>query len=844
MESRRNSTRRVSFAVTAHVRLFEKEEQVENSEEQELQKTLEMFHPENKKYFRDLTSLFDLSLESQSSYDVSLTGSPNMFREKMKAMNNTNSPQQTTPRSKLSVFSSATPILDSCISLSKRNTPTPVKNLVLELNPSGDDKQDLERESEILLDNDQKEQESMDMMSPIAQRRDSSMFMEMESPSYPKFSSRNSLSGIAPYLKSTPRSATSLRHTFFPENNSPGVGQSPLSKVNIKQSPLSNDKQSPSLGIKDSIADFFDLESPPSLKPLQDLVEKQKVRNSIAPFFNKLEGIDSDNDTDATIGRRIEQENMNLNQMVQAKKDNDFKKPRASIAPFFNGLDGCDSAEESFELDCSDSILNSTPKSSTPKKSAMKNQSTRNSIAPFFQGMDDNTSTENSFAEETDSHPESLDIEDGMAELQAEMNSKPVQTFAEKRKARTSIAHFFAEESEGESMVLDESRDLTNHAEFVEQDSMSNQNYFSTQESVTPRSTQESDCNSQQVLGRSSSGESTESKATVESSNDSSELDINSLIEMDELSATPMKAGFALLQESASPAQFKEENDGDVSITPRKRPTRAASSPKSTTRKATPRKLLSKTPDLTKSAVTPMRRALAQKVLATSVAEKEDDAAPKVLPAKVASPKRSVATPKTSMSKPASPKVTSAKKVEKQVKSEPNSPRRSKRSTLSFLESPIKKTKLGDIVLESNVVAKQQVTVQPMEQESPIPEKQNSQVEEQSDVDLMDETFMSIMDTSIVHEKSQDENNNTQDDFEELMLPNVIEIKDLNAFLDATGINFKPVFEFSEATRQIPADTNNIYDRMTLEIDNIYGEYYQHVSIILIFRVVLSFLPF
>jgi hypothetical protein len=46
--SRRTSTRRVSFAATAHVRLFEKEEQ-DNHEEQELQKTLQMFHPENKK---------------------------------------------------------------------------------------------------------------------------------------------------------------------------------------------------------------------------------------------------------------------------------------------------------------------------------------------------------------------------------------------------------------------------------------------------------------------------------------------------------------------------------------------------------------------------------------------------------------------------------------------------------------------------------------------------------------------------------------------------------------------------------------------------------------------------
>jgi hypothetical protein len=52
-------SRRVSFAATAHVRLFEKEEQEMDIEEQELQKTLEMFHPT--KVNKD----FDLSIHEE-----------------------------------------------------------------------------------------------------------------------------------------------------------------------------------------------------------------------------------------------------------------------------------------------------------------------------------------------------------------------------------------------------------------------------------------------------------------------------------------------------------------------------------------------------------------------------------------------------------------------------------------------------------------------------------------------------------------------------------------------------------------------------------------------------------
>ena len=822
MDSRRNSTRRVSFATTAHVRLFEKEDQVDNTEEQELQKTLQMFHPENKK-FNSLTSLFDMSTDSHSSYDVSLTGSPNMFREKLQLMNQQPDVKQTTPRSsKLAVFSSATPILDACIE-SKRNTPTPMKNLVLELN----DKENESPKSVTIRDNSplkKKEQngdESMDMMSPIAQVKDSSLFMEMESPSYPKFSSRNSLSGIAPYLKSTPRSATSLRHSFFPDQESPSVMQSPLGQQSSAKSP----KQSPALSVKNSIADFFALESPPALEPLKIV----KARDSIAPLFKGLQHCDSDNDTDATIGRRIELEKQ---QAIGGMKS------RPSIAPFFNGLDGCDSAEESFQLDCSASVI----MESTPKKSYSGRNSKRNSLAPFFQGMED-TTTDSSFNEGDliDSHPESLDIEQDVDEFKAKIEKK--ETFEQKRKNRTSIAHFFAEESEGESMLLDESRDLTNHDKFAEQDSVSNQNYFSTQETVTPASTQESNgsqkllersgseesTGSQKLLARSSSGESNESNPSfgpkiTESSPDSSELDISNLIELDSQTATPVKANFLLRQESPTVAK-----DADTSITPR-RSSRAPVSPKVSARKPTPRKLLAKTPDLKKSAVTPMRRALAQKALAAT-AELESAKAPKAF-----SPnhKQAVSNPtspklKAPTSKQSSPRILSQKLKEKEIKSDPSSPRRSKRSTLLLSESPIKKAKFGDIKLESNVVAKQQVKAQPLEAEqSPLVEKEPSQNDEQSDIDLMDETFMSIMDTSIVLEKSQDENNNTQDEFDEILNPQIIEIKDLDQFLEASGISFKPMVEFSENTRQLPTDPNNIYDRMILEIENIYGEFYQH----------------
>jgi hypothetical protein len=58
-DNQESKSRRVSFAATAHVRLFEKEEQEMDIEEQELQKTLEMFHPT--KVNKD----FDLSIHEE-----------------------------------------------------------------------------------------------------------------------------------------------------------------------------------------------------------------------------------------------------------------------------------------------------------------------------------------------------------------------------------------------------------------------------------------------------------------------------------------------------------------------------------------------------------------------------------------------------------------------------------------------------------------------------------------------------------------------------------------------------------------------------------------------------------
>jgi hypothetical protein len=61
-DNRRNSTnRRVSFAATAHVRLFEKEDVEPDHEEQELAKTLAKFHPEK----TDLASSFESPMKSK-----------------------------------------------------------------------------------------------------------------------------------------------------------------------------------------------------------------------------------------------------------------------------------------------------------------------------------------------------------------------------------------------------------------------------------------------------------------------------------------------------------------------------------------------------------------------------------------------------------------------------------------------------------------------------------------------------------------------------------------------------------------------------------------------------------
>ena len=817
--SRRNSTRRVSFAATAHVRLFEKEESNDNHEEQELQKTLQMFHPENKKY-RLLTSLFDVSCDSAESYEVSLTGSPNMFREKLgignaklnanlatgvNKENITDQQHNVTPRSKLAVFSSATPILDSYIQ--KRNTPTPVKNLVKELEKSPSilvqiaESQTFQTPADITdiigtvtpkVANTSVANDSI-KMSPITKERDSSMFIEIESPSYPKFqrsSTRNSLSGIAPYLKSTPRSATALRHSFFPDENTPD-NASPVTK-----------KQNQSPSIQNSISDFFEIEPSKILKPVETKQNPSKARNSITPFFAALEGCETD--TDSTIGARTAAETGEDDDDEEvfsehSIKPEDFKKGRPSVAPFFKGLDGCDSAEESFQLDCS--VDKSTPKSA-------KTGSKRDSVAPFFQGLQDNLS-DSSFAESVNFGEETAEIVNVIANSQPANHTQ--QTFDERRKKRTSIAHFFQEESEGESMLLDESRDMTDNAATQES---ANHNYFSTQESVSPRSTQES---ADAILGRSSSTESQEShgsnslgrsnsgESMETNTSEGSELDISKLIELDSLANTPVKDDLTCSPKIASPAipapALKAE-EGDDSNTPRRRSTRTANSPKSVTRKGTPKKL-SKGLDLKKSAVTPMRRALAQKVLAGSTVEKADTG--------VTSP----IAPKASTSKPVTPRVgsSSPSRMEIELKKSTTSPRRSKRSTISFLESPIKKSKVGNALIEKQA-------------DSPVVEK-GTEEDTPLDVDLMDETFMSIMDTSIVHEKSQDDNNTTQE-FEELLMPKVIEIKDLKAFLDASGIAFKPPSEFIENPRQLPADNTNIYDNMVQQIDNIYGEYYHH----------------
>ncbi|KAJ3000649.1 hypothetical protein HDV02_004334 [Globomyces sp. JEL0801] len=770
MERRKSSGRRVSFAAQAHVRLFETDVQEEDDEEAEIAKTLAMFAPVSDQTDRNI---FDLSIAensefaSKNSFEINLTGSPkvdnNTTPQKHQPSNYLSSLFISTPTFSLGTrIGSTTPLLDKAIQearqMSNSEPSTPIKHPDIVLAPPSTTKSvrstmfDTTMEQTMDMSIDQSEQEldqeeSMNFGANISN--------EMEHMLTPKAEK----TATVDFPKLTPKRLTTPRAI------------SSNSAINSPWTDENNTK----------------------------LKTQSKYRDSIAPFFQ----VDNNSDLESPIGK-ADVFSSSANEMVNsspvasektankpAKNKNKRRKPRDTIGNFFPDLESPMAAKPN-----RDTIANFFP----PTDSPIIQQKKRDTIANFFPSQD-LTDADSSFdsnqslvltsnksqsdspmdLDSTGSITEGDHFDKELAKLRSAHSQMEAVTddvlssSPQKRmKVRDSITPFFHTQMTSdssileESMVLDESQDLTeNH-------------FFEPEVHLKPKPLS---TNKQHPLAKSNSGSSESSVYPKSLSGSSLESLESSLGATDNLessmvleSTDPELASSQLSLNAISPVNPIKKEDvlqEHQLVTPKKSSRRKSVLPEGFSPRSSPR-LRSVGKSVSKSTtVTPMRRAVASKMLASATkAQKLKTSDAEDTPQASSS---AMVNPLSESEQLESSKTDDSPLVKKQSVSEKrNSSRKSIGGSLQ------KSLQIDDSASETEGVSITEADI--VEKTDCLPVDLPESAEDIGS-DLMDEQHLSIMDTSMVKEGVD-----------------TFEIVDLTQFLVATNIQFQtfpPPAEFN-----------------------------------------------
>ncbi|KAI8902361.1 Spc7 kinetochore protein-domain-containing protein [Globomyces pollinis-pini] len=818
MERRKSSGRRVSFAAQAHVRLFETDVQEEDDEEAEIAKTLAMFAPVSDQTDRNI---FDLSIAensefaSKNSFEINLTGSPkldnNTTPQKHQPSNYLSSLFISTPTFSLGTrIGSTTPLLDKAIQearqMSNSEPSTPIKHPDIVLAPPSTTKSvrstmfDTTMEQTMDMSIDQSEQEldqeeSMNFGANISN--------EMEHMLTPKAEK----TATVDFPKLTPKRLTTPRAI------------SSSSAINSPWNDENNTK----------------------------LKTQSKYRDSIAPFFQ----VDNNSDLESPIGK-ADVFSSSANEMVNsspvasektankpAKNKNKRRKPRDTIGNFFPDLESPMAAKPN-----RDTIANFFP----PTDSPIIQQKKRDTIANFFPPQD-LTDADSSFdsnqslvltsnksqsdspmdLDSTGSITEGDHFDKELAKLRSAHSQMEAVTddvlssSPQKRmKVRDSITPFFHTQMTSdssileESMVLDESQDLTENHFFEpevhlkpkplstnKQHPLAKSNSGSSESSVYPKSLSGSSLESlESSLGAT---DNLESSMVLESTDPDESIEFS--MGSDHMTSTPTKSDTYELASSqlslnaispVNPIKKEDVLQEHQLVTPKKSSRRKSVLPEGFSPRSSPR-LRSVGKSVSKSTtVTPMRRAVASKMLASATkAQKFKTSDAEDTPQASSS---AMVNPLSESEKLESSKTDDSPLVKKQSVSEKrNSSRKSIGGSLQKslqIDDSASETE-GLSITEADVVEKTDCL--PVD----LPESA-----EDIGSDLMDEQHLSIMDTSMVKEGAD-----------------TFEIVDLTQFLVATNIQFQtfpPAAEFN--LNALSANCSTLVEVVQNNLDSFYND--------------------
>ncbi|KAJ3312247.1 hypothetical protein HDV04_003290 [Boothiomyces sp. JEL0838] len=358
-DRRKSSGRRVSFAATAHVRLFEKDSvdssEHENQDEAELAKMLSEFHPAESTPDRSANSenLFDIGDESKNSFDVSLTGSPNLF-------NNLLAKNETPVKEKMlsSVIGSSTPLLDSAIKAITHKTQSPLGDMESFVQtPTGainslemivnehdtptmtfsktEESQYMDLEStntpsKFKVDTSSANTPSrIGINSPLAKLTPKAL-KDTPKKGIPKITPKKARDSIAPFFNNTPKSSSSLKisHEISMEESIEFSPVAPAVEPTV-ESPV------PSVTglFEDSMIESEEIAT--AIEP----VRKKNVRDSIAGFFKRdsrgrdsISGLFTKSETNSPARNSPVTRSKSVS---STPKINVSKKVRDSLAGFF-----------------------------------------------------------------------------------------------------------------------------------------------------------------------------------------------------------------------------------------------------------------------------------------------------------------------------------------------------------------------------------------------------------------------------------------------------------------------------------------------------------------------------
>ncbi|KAJ3320798.1 hypothetical protein HDV06_004809 [Boothiomyces sp. JEL0866] len=503
-ERRKSSGRRVSFAATAHVRLFEKDSvdssEHENQDEAELAKMLSEFHPAESTPDRSAHSenLFDIGDESKNSFDVSLTGSPNLF-------NNLLSKTETPVKEKMlsNVIGSSTPLLDSAIKAITHQTQSPLADMesFVRTPTAAINSLDMivnEHDTPTMTFSKTEESQYMDtettstpskfklgtsttntpsqitVDSPLA-RLTPKILKDTPKKIIPKITPKKVRDSIAPFFGNTPKSSSSLKisHEISlnesiefspvapavePVKESPAPSVTGLFEDSIVETEATSAKNSPikKKNVRDSIAGFFNS-------------RKSKGRDSIGALFTQSETNSPARSSPVTRSRSAASTpKVKVSQKVRDSLAGFFPKSainspqdREAISPKISSDSSFDNSMESIDFrgrSPTVSILKHTEspvvidertesplKQESPVKKTFRRP--RDSVAPFFAQNNAAYSPVSVLDESVVVNPNEPDLLKSLASPEPRKTRK-----IGGKNARDSIAPFFANHS-----VLDES---------------------------------------------------------------------------------------------------------------------------------------------------------------------------------------------------------------------------------------------------------------------------------------------------------------------------------------------------------------------------------------------------